>query len=281
MSLRGQRSALHQMLRTFLPEKYAHFFGACTAAAPGWLAVLLAAGIVFAGEPVTDNPLVEIPAGPFVFGNDEGAENQRPRRIMAGRAFAIHRTEISNAQYRAFVAATGHRRAFYDGHPGLGLDARPVVGVSFHDAAAFCDHYGLRLPSEQEYERAARGPEGAPYPWGNAPPTAMLVNGGSAICCSGDDRDGYAMTAPVDSFPSGASKEGVLNLVGNVWEWTRDVYAPYTAEAKLEDAAGYRVLRGGSWNSDAARLSATYRLAYASEFRFAANGGFRCVRSSG
>jgi iron(II)-dependent oxidoreductase len=154
-----------------------------------------------------------------------------------------------------------------------------VVGVSYEDAAAFCVHYGLRLPSEQEFERAARGIEGAPFPWGAEPPTTLHVNGGGDTCCTGDDRDGYAMTAPVDSFAAGASKEGALNLIGNVWEWTRDAYRPYPGNGEQQITGDFRVLRGGAWNSDAARLSATYRLAYAPDFRFAANGGFRCVRT--
>jgi iron(II)-dependent oxidoreductase len=245
----------------------------------GWIAPVFMAGIACAGGPVAGNPLIEVPAGPFVFGSDTGIDNERPRRVIAGKSFAINRTEISNAQYRSFVVATGHRRAFYADHPSLGLDARPVVGVSHDDAAAFCAHYGLALPSEQEYERAARGADGAPNPWGSAPLAAIFVNGGSESCCAGDDRDGYAMTAPVESFMPGASKEGVLNLIGNVWEWTRDYYAPYGGEVEPEFAGNYRVLRGGAWNSDPGHLSATYRLAYAPDFRFAANGGFRCVRS--
>ncbi len=155
-----------------------------------------------------------------------------------------------------------------------------MVGVSFGDAAAFCAHYGLKLPSEQEYERAARGVDGAPFPWGQAPLTATRVNGGSETCCSGDDSDGYSMTAPVDSFAPGASKDGILNLVGNVWEWTRDVYAPYVGKAPAEVARRLPGARGGAWNSDPAHLSTTYRLAYDPDFRFAANGGFRCVRSA-
>jgi iron(II)-dependent oxidoreductase len=229
-------------------------------------------------EPIPGNPLIEIAAGPFVFGNDSGNDNERPRRLIEGRAFAINRTEITNAQYQRFIDATGHRSAFYGGHPLLGLDDRPVVGVSSDDAAAFCAHFGLRLPTEQEYERAARGTDGASFPWGTAPVDASRANHGGEICCAGDDSDGYAMTAPAVSFPQGASKEGVLNLIGNVWEWTSDIYAPY--EGQEPAAAGaYRVLRGGAWNSDPSHLSTTYRLAYDPEFRFAANGGFRCVRS--
>jgi iron(II)-dependent oxidoreductase len=230
-------------------------------------------------EPVAGNPLIEIAAGPFIFGNDHGDDNERPRQMVVGAAFAMNLTEISNAQYQRFVDETGHRSAFYGDHPFLGLGDRPVVGVSWADAQAFCEHYGLRLPSEREYERAARGVDGALFPWGTAPANPTLVNGGAETCCGSDDRDGYAMTAPVDSFAPGASPEGIFNLVGNVWEWTRDLYARYDGAPDAENDGKYRVLRGGAWNSDPTHLSTTYRLAYDPDFRFAANGGFRCVRS--
>ncbi|OCP00211.1 MULTISPECIES: SUMF1/EgtB/PvdO family nonheme iron enzyme [unclassified Ensifer] len=243
------------------------------------MAITLAAEAVAADSgPISGNPLVQIPAGPFVFGSDDGPVNERPRRLLQGRAFTINRTEITNRQYRAFVDATGHRSAFYAGHPLLGLDGHPVVGVSWADADAFCRHYGLALPSEQQYERAARGTKGQAFPWGAAP-TDRHVNAGATACCSGDAGDGYAMTAPAMAFADGASREGVLNLVGNVWEWTSDLYAPYEAKAEVTGAKPYRVLRGGSWNSDPVHLTTTYRLAYDPDFRFSANGGFRCVHS--
>ncbi|MCW0000777.1 formylglycine-generating enzyme family protein [Pararhizobium sp. YC-54] len=231
-------------------------------------------------NPIVDNPLIEIPAGAFVFGRDDGPENERPARVLEGRPFAINRTEISNRQYGRFINATGHRPAFYANHPLLGLDERPVVGVSWGDADAFCRHYGLVLPSEQQYERAARGTKGAVFPWGEARPDETRANSGADACCSGDARDGYPMTAPVVSFADGASSEGVLNLAGNVWEWTRDLYAPYEGGHAAVSAGPYRVLRGGAWNSDRNHLTTTYRLAYDPEFRFSANGGFRCVRSA-
>jgi gamma-glutamyl hercynylcysteine S-oxide synthase len=232
-----------------------------------------------ADELIPDNPLIVIAAGPFVFGSDSGGNNERPSRKIYGAAFAINRTEISNVQYQRFVDATGHRSAFYAEHPGFGLGNHPVVGVSWDDAVAFCAYYGLELPSEQQYERAARGTTGASFPWGNAPVGDTHANHGADICCGGDDSDGYLMTAPVDGFPAGASAEGVLNLVGNVWEWTRDFYAPYVGDPSPDIVGKYRVLRGGAWNSDPTHLTTTYRLAFDPQFRFAANGGFRCVRS--
>jgi iron(II)-dependent oxidoreductase len=249
-----------------------------TKALAGIVALCLGGRVAFADGPILGNPLIAVPAGTFVFGSDLGNENERPRRLIDGKAFAMNRTEISNAQYQRFVDETGHRSAFYGGHPQLGLNDRPVVGVSWDDAAAFCAHYGLKLPSEREYERAARGTAGSAFPWGDSPVDARRANHGSDTCCSGDDSDGYAMTAPVDSFPAGASREGILNLVGNVWEWTRDFYAPYEGAAPPDIAGKYRVLRGGAWNSDPGHLTTTYRLAYDPGFRFAANGGFRCVR---
>lgn len=231
-------------------------------------------------DPIVGNPLIEIAAGPFVFGRDDGPENERPRRVLEGRPFAINRTEITNRQYGRFIKATGHRPAFYVNHPVLGLDDRPVVGVSWGDADAFCRHYGLVLPSEQQYERAARGTKGGAFPWGESPPDERRANYGADACCSGDARDGYPMTAPAESFADGANSEGVLNLAGNVWEWTRDVYTPYEGGNAARSAGPYRVLRGGSWNSDRNHLTTTYRLAYDPGFRFSANGGFRCVRSA-
>jgi iron(II)-dependent oxidoreductase len=223
--------------------------------------------------------LITIDGGPFIFGRDDGSENERPQQVVVMPTFEMNRTEVTNAQYRHFVEATGHRSAFYASHPVLGLDDHPVVGVSWSDANDFCVYYGLSLPSERQYERAARGKQGMPYPWGDTPPDNTRVSRGSEICCSADDGDSFPMTAPVGSFPKGQSQEGIFDLIGNVWEWTRDWYAPYEGPTDPNIAHRFRVLRGGAWNSDSTHLSATYRLAYNPDFRFAANGGFRCVRS--
>jgi iron(II)-dependent oxidoreductase len=232
-------------------------------------------------EPIAGNPLIPIEGGAVIFGNDEGNENEGPEHIIDLRGFAMNQTEVTSRQYRRFSAETGHRVPFYSTHPVLGLDDHPAVGLSWSDANNFCAHYGLSLPSEQEFERAARGHDGGRFPWGEAPADATRASGGGDVCCTEDERDGYPMTAPVGSFPAGNSPEGLADLIGNVWEWTRDYYAPYEGEAPPDIAQKFRVLRGGAWNSDPAKLSATYRLAFDPDFRFAANGGFRCVRSPG
>jgi iron(II)-dependent oxidoreductase len=245
-----------------------------------WLG-LAVAGAVAAEAEIAGNPLVAVGGGTFVFGDDAGPENERPRRVLDLPPFLMNRTEVTNAQYRRFVAETGHRPSFYDTHPLLGGDDRPVVGVSWSDAEDFCRHYGLSLPSEQQFERAARGTDGARFPWGAAPSDASRGSGGADICCGSDEGDGFALTAPVGSFPAGRSPNGIDDLIGNVWEWTRDWYSPYSGGTNPATAQRFRVLRGGGWNSDPAKLSATYRLAFDPDFRFAANGGFRCVHSSG
>lgn len=236
------------------------------------------AGAAAGDEPVAGNPLVEIPAGSFVFGNDSGPPNEAPQRVIDLPAFGINMFEITNAQFAAFVAETGHRPPFHGNHPQLGLPDHPVVGVAFADAEAFCSRYGLRLPTEEQWERAARGPEGWLHPWGNDAATPERANRGAPSCCTPDAADGYALTAPVGSFAQGASAEGVQDLIGNVWEWVDAWYNPYGTPAAAMDRS-YRVLRGGAWNSDDQHLTATYRMAYRPDFAFAGNGGFRCVRS--
>ena len=240
---------------------------------------MLAAGAGATEWPFVDTPAIAIPAGSFVRGSDDGEANEAPAERVTMPAFRIARFEVTNRRYRAFVAATGHRPAFYNGHPVLGLDDHPVVGVSWGDADAFCRHYGLRLPTEAEWERAARGTDGRRFAWGDSAAGAERVSRGTTACCDADAADGYGATAPVGSFPTGETPEGVHDLTGNVWEWVDGWYNPYDAgpAARTEE---FRVLRGGGWNSDDWKLRATYRLAYDGDFRFSATGGFRCAGSS-
>jgi iron(II)-dependent oxidoreductase len=245
------------------------------------LAVLALSAILFSGTtaatgPFEGNPLVGIPAGEFVFGADDGEGNEAPRRIDTMAAFRINRFEVTNRLYRVFVEASGHRPSFFDGHRVFGRPDHPVVGVSWHDADAFCRHYGLKLPSERQWERAARGVSGHPFAWGAAPPTPDRVNRGGPICCGPDSRDGYPATAPVGSFPSGTTEEGLFDMTGNVWEWVDGWYNAHDAAPAAQERK-FRVLRGGAWNSGEWKLRTTYRMAYRGDFRFAANGGFRCV----
>jgi iron(II)-dependent oxidoreductase len=229
-----------------------------------------------AAAPLDDNPLIEISAGAFAFGSEDGEENEAPQRRLALSAFRINKFEITNRLYGAFVEASGHRPAFFQDHPVLGRPDHPVVGVSWDDADAFCRYHGMKLPTERQWERAARGASGRRFAWGDAPPTPDRVSRGAAACCGPDDRDGFLTTAPVGSFPAGDTEEDLADMTGNVWEWVDGWYGAYDTTGAVRETE-YRLLRGGAWNSDEWKLRTTYRMAYRGEFRFAANGGFRCA----
>lgn len=229
-------------------------------------------------RPFPENPLMPIGGGAFVFGSDDGEPNEAPSRRIDLAPFSMTKYEISNRLYRAFAEETGHRPSFFAAHPVLGLPDHPVVGVTWDDADAFCRRYGLKLPSPRQWERAARGPDARRFAWGNEDPAPAHANRGANECCGPDAADGYPATAPVGSFPSGETPEGVADLTGNVWEWVDGWFNPHDA-APAARKTDFRVLRGGAWNSDTWRLRTTYRLAFRGDFRFAANGGFRCVSS--
>ena len=150
-----------------------------------------------------------VPGGPFVMGSDVAAayppdEDETPRRVVTLAAYRIARTPVTNAQYARFIEETG--RAW----PAPADDERPATYVTRDDAAAFCSWAGARLPTEEEWEHAARGSDDRLWPWGDEPPDASRAVSAAAI----------GMPEPVGSRPAGASPYGVLDLAGNVCEWT-------------------------------------------------------------
>jgi len=160
--------------------------------------------------------------------------------------------------------------------------SHPVAGVTFAEAAAYCAFAGGRLPTEAEWERAARGdaPEGRRFPWGD-PYGSRLTNHGQGIA-SPDGVDGHRYAAPVASYPDGASPFGLYDMAGNVWEWTVDRFRPRAYESgtsvdPVGDGLGSeRIVRGGSWRSSPVTHRVTYRAAVA-ETRFEPDLGFRCA----
>ena len=261
-----------------------------------WAAAVTVAAILVAPETVRgqEPALLDIPGGRFVMGDAGGAADEAPRPMTVA-PFRLMRHEVTNRQYAKFVAATGHRprlerpgfgyvwtdrwrsvRGADWRHPHgplsdiAGADDHPVVQISALDAQAFCAWHGLRLPSEEEWEFAARGSDGRRYPWGNAPPEEKgkrRANFGTVACCAPDAADGYARIAPVGRFPGGASPFGVLGMAGNVWEWTS---SPFPGRP------GFVALRGGGWGNDPYCLRAAYRHANPPDIGLDMVG-FRCA----
>jgi serine/threonine-protein kinase len=226
--------------------------------------------------------MVLVPAGPFLHGDDRGEADERPARRRALSAFAIDRTEVTAAAYAACVAAG---RCAPPAQPAPRGDL-PVSWVSHADAAAYCAFAGKRLPTEAEWEKAARGTDGRRFPWGHEP-RCDLANFGNF---RGDGRCAVAgapgRPAPVGGYPRGASPYGALDMAGNVWEWVADRYAlDYYQVAGTRDPKGpparpgapdLRVLRGGGCCSIFGLPRTTDRLALPADYRDV-DIGFRCA----
>jgi sulfatase modifying factor 1 len=223
----------------------------------GWLAAVLGARA----------DRVVVPAGPSTQGSTAGDEDERPARTVAVKAFAIDRTEVTRGGYAACVAARKCKPvpAAWQGAPAA--DPRlPVTGVSWADAQAYCRFAGGRLPTEVEWEKAARGADGREYPWGNdlACDRANWGNFDGEGPCAGKNP---GRPVVVGEYEKGASPYGILDLGGNVWEWVADKY---------EDEPTRRVVRGGSCCSYFVGPRAANRNAWAPEHRDA-DLGFRCA----
>jgi formylglycine-generating enzyme required for sulfatase activity len=214
-----------------------------------------------------------IPAGKFPMG--EGGE-AHPVYLPA---FYIAKYPLTNRFYQSFIDAAGYQPppGWRDGHHLELLSDHPVVNISWYDAVAYCHWLSAetgkvyRLPTEAEWEKAARGTDGRPYPWGHEFDKA---------CCN-TGEGGIGRTTPVDAYPSGASPYGVMDMAGNVWEWCNSLYAnyPYRTDDGREDASAedWRVLRGGSWFDMEWGARAARRLSGQPD-SVSRNTGFRVVR---
>ena len=230
-------------------------------------------------RPADGMVMVYVPAGEFQMGSSEGDRNTQPANMVVLNGFWLDKSEVSVAHFRRFVAATGYKTevekdgwswvftgntweevvganwAYPRGTEVPAPDNHPVAHIKWPDAVAYCSWSGGRLPTEAEWEYAARGPQGYEFPWGNTFDGRRLNFCDKNCPLSWSDQsvnDGYRYTAPVGSFPDGASWVGALDLAGNVWEWVADWYGPYSAERKVNPtgptSGEYKVLRGGSWD---------------------------------
>lgn len=224
-----------------------------------------------------ESEMVLIPAGEFNMGvNKSVLENNKPQHKVNVAAFYIDAYEVTNADYKLFCDATKHpypTNPAWDKDYFLNKPNYPVVNVSWYDANDYAKWVGKRLPTEEEWEKAARGAESRLWPWGKdfQPILANL---------DGKD-DGYEFTAPIGSFRSGNSPYGVYDMVGNVWEWTSSAYKSYPG-GKDDDKRfqqDYRVIRGGGYQSPPMILGgAAFRFPSEPNKVYEATG-FRCARS--
>jgi len=215
---------------------------------------------------------VIIPAGEFTMGSDNGYGDEQPEHTVYLDAYAIDKYEVTNAQYKNCVKAgkcqTPETRTMYD--DGDYAD-HPVVYVDWHQSTAYCVWLGKRLPTEAEWEKAARGTDRRTYPWGNDWGTkkANVDSGG---------------TASVGSFNAGKSPYGVYDMAGNVYEWVTDWYAEdYYQSSPKRNPKGpsgddYVIRRGGSWSNDSDDVRTTFRDFISPRLKNI-NTGFRCAKT--
>jgi len=228
-----------------------------------------AAGVSVRRFPPDGREMVFVPAGAFIRGSRAEPQEMPVRRVRLD-AFWIDRDEVSVAAWERFRGATGHRPSKYAADPELHRPRLPVVGVSWHDAAAYCRWAGKRLPTEAEWEKATRGADGRRYPWGDAFDPARVGRGGPQ---------------PVGGRPGGESPYGARSMAGGVWEWTHDFWGEFAYREAPEvnpqgPPSGFlHVIRGGSWREPPEFLRSAMRFRLDGIIRWKIVG-FRCARDA-
>ena len=221
--------------------------------------------------------MILIPAGEFLMGSGSGPAHEQPEHRVLLNSYLIDRYPVTNAHYKRFVDVAGYKPPPHWSAGSYPIDQanHPVVDVSWEDACAYAEWIGKRLPTEAEWEKAARGTEGRVYPWGDAFQRDRL---------NGLNEEGH--TTPVDRYPDGASPYGVMDMCGNVSEWVADWHASeYYKSAPLANPSGpaegkFRVIKGGFFGETMAGVRAACR-AFFSPGSGRDNLGFRCAKTPG
>lgn len=251
--------------------------------------------LLLLADSVAAADMVRLPGGRFTMGTDQGLADERPAHPVTLKPFRIDRRPVTNAEFAAFLehaggVRTARGRLLFDEDDGdarirrrgggwradAGFEDHPAVEMTWYGARDYCRARGGRLPTEAEWEFAARGTAGRLYPWGDAPPDARRARFAA----------GWTRTLPAGALPDGATPDGVLDLAGNVHEWTASIARPYPYRAddggEDTDAVADRVTRGGAADTAAETLRAAWRGASVSRRATAGhhNIGFRCAQDS-
>lgn len=234
-------------------------------------------------RPGIDEEMVQIPAGEFILGSDQGGFNEKPAHVANLESYWIDRYEVTYQQYMEFVEATGYRQPGPPSRYARKLEAlrglhQPVSYVSWGDANEYCRWKGKRLPTEKEWEKAIRGTDGRTWPWGEG------LTGHPANFAG--EADGFLVTAPVGSFPLDQSEFGIFDGAGNVMEWTDDWYVEdlyrqekLVSNVGVQPLSTYKTLRGSGYTSQGVDLRITNRSFMVPDFRDETIG-FRCARAN-
>ncbi len=234
-----------------------------------------------------------VPEGPFTMGSNTGPDDEKPAHTLSIKSFFIDVLPITNAEFAEFLNSQGLKNqkgeSFYDDDDNdarihlrqmrwqadEGFARHPVNEVSWVGARDYCSWLKKRLPTEAEWEKAARGTDGRKYPWGNSKPNQKLAFYGGPFNAS----------APVDAFPEGASPYGILDMAGNQWEWVSSAYLPYPYKSddgrENQNPGPVRSTRGGGHDSSEEEITTTQRGRNLSRNPKAGhhNIGFRCAKS--
>lgn len=237
-------------------------------------------------------PMVLIPAGPFTMGSNDGLPNERPEHTVTLDAYYIDLYEVTLGLYRKFLEATKHAAPpTWDDEAALTVGDRPAIGMKWADALAYCKWAGKRLPTEAEWEKAARGTDGRRYPWGHMQPFVDIANYNRGLWVSetitlmGVTSGLEGMSVRHGLKEGGKSPYGLTHMAGNAAEWVADWYErDYYQKSPDKNPTGptngdKHVLRGGSWADLPTALRVTARFSAEPEFEDRTIG-FRCAMSA-